>query len=1073
MSLQVLSNSTNICTSIRTSPLKALRISNSNITSHNKQLIQCSNCECNDNVYIWCKDCTSKQYQQHVDNTHSTDLNDSSSNSSPLMLLCNECNIGLHKNSKMNHHQRSPLHLLIKSIQGTDTFTLICSNCENDHTTVFCSECEQIQCNECNIAIHQPKTKKLHTRYPFYYKQTIINYAIPRPRSGHTLSISSLYNKRATAPIITSTNINQLNTGICTPPITEQSNNIKSHIPSTKIDNTTPTSNTTPSGKSRVIFQRAVHSAKPTVPGNKLLQAMNNARTSPLSIDIHSKLNGDVLQCIDAACTGDLTIDTVQFKNTVNEWDVIGTVQITQISCGRQHSGAVTLAGSLFMWGSNLESQLGVREDIELDGDRESHTPLLVQLPGNERVSQLACGYDHNICLTQSGSVYTWGHGLMFKLGFANDMNIDTPTRLNVSQYGTPVDLNEQIIYVAAGEHNSGCIVRGRNDGAQLYIWGANNTAQCGTGDKEPKSTPTLITIRDAHGQCPLLCSLAFGAQHTIAVTVDGDVYAWGNNTFGQLGYPNQSINPSVDSLHQPSTPSSAKQNNHIRGKSLSSARFDSMSGVDTELQLTPKLVKSLHDQGIKIIQAGCGEIHTNVLSSLGEIWSWGSGETHQIGIWDNIDQFNPIRCHKLGGDNPLLRAVYISVGVSMSGAVTDTGDIYIWGYSAETPVPQLVQGMQSNCIQRIECGDAANFICLTGIGNEVYEWKFNDTNESCQLLNEPQLVRALRGKRINDISIGKTHHAVVTQTGKLLTWGTTNEYLGIECDESFDCSIPHDVFNSTQYVIKQVHCAPEHCIVLTQSGRVLTWGSGDMGRLGHGNCIDLVVPHMVDTLNKYTIIDIAIGPQNTGVITSDGLCFVWGSNAGGQLGTNTIEPSFVPVQIQLNKPIKCIAFGNRHSAFCTVDGELYTIGDNTFAQLGIGSCNESKSLQPIQVQLLSNVRITNVECGDNVTLCLTDNGVIYGFGACETQQLGTATDDISIPKQIHIPFEQDTFNNKPTKIIDISVSSINCAALSDNGSVYCWGWSFGQPTIVNSLAQSAAQIRTISMGQNSLIMST
>jgi alpha-tubulin suppressor-like RCC1 family protein len=114
------------------------------------------------------------------------------------------------------------------------------------------------------------------------------------------------------------------------------------------------------------------------------------------------------------------------------------------------------------------------------------------------------------------------------------------------------------------------------------------------------------------------------------------------------------------------------------------------------------------------------------------------------------------------------------------------------------------------------------------------------------------------------------------------------------------------------------------------------------------------------------------------------------------------------------------------------------------------------------------------LQCGDNVTFIVTAAGGVLGWGAGETNQLCTGNaDDVHIPTSITFPFDSDTSPAPKGRMIkQLSVGTINCAALDDQGHVWVWGWLLGvQPTLVPSLAN--VKIESIAMGHNSMLLST
>jgi hypothetical protein len=158
------------------------------------------------------------------------------------------------------------------------------------------------------------------------------------------------------------------------------------------------------------------------------------------------------MRCI----SGEMTTETLVFRNIANSWDTIGNCQIVQISCGPQHTAAVTAMGTLFIWGDNTNMQLGV----DTGSDKHSSAPLVVKFPTPTAVKQVACGSVHTMCLAQDGKVYTWGSGLMGILGHESDVNRETPTLLKGLNKPDQAGGREEVVWVACGPNNSGVIVK-------------------------------------------------------------------------------------------------------------------------------------------------------------------------------------------------------------------------------------------------------------------------------------------------------------------------------------------------------------------------------------------------------------------------------------------------------------------------------------------------------------------------------------------------------------------------------------------------------------------------------------
>ena len=77
--------------------------------------------------------------------------------------------------------------------------------------------------------------------------------------------------------------------------------------------------------------------------------------------------------------------------------------------------------------------------------------------------------------------------------------------------------------------------------------------------------------------------------------------------------------------------------------------------------------------------------------------------------------------------------------------------------------------------------------------------------------------------------------------------------------------------------IIKQVACGSGHTILLTKDGTVKTFGRGDDGRLGHGDCGWKYVPRLVSALSSVHVKMVTCGSYHTAAVTSSGQLYCWG----------------------------------------------------------------------------------------------------------------------------------------------------------------------------------------------------
>ena len=219
---------------------------------------------------------------------------------------------------------------------------------------------------------------------------------------------------------------------------------------------------------------------------------------------------------------------------------------VTQVAAGYEHSLALTSTGQLYAFGSNRYGQLGTPTN---SGTFEPNpTPVLITLPGaSGPVTQIAAGRYHSLALTSTGQLYAFGLNEDGQLGIQANSGTDepnpTPTLVTLPGASGPVT------QVAAGARHSLAVT----SSGELFAFGSNYYGQLGFGTNSgtgvPNPTPARITLPGASGPAT---QVAAGADHSLAVTSSGQLYAFGWNRYGQLG---SATNNGTESPNQTPTP--------------------------------------------------------------------------------------------------------------------------------------------------------------------------------------------------------------------------------------------------------------------------------------------------------------------------------------------------------------------------------------------------------------------------------------------------------------------------------------------------------------------------------------
>ena len=189
---------------------------------------------------------------------------------------------------------------------------------------------------------------------------------------------------------------------------------------------------------------------------------------------------------------------------------------VRSIATGDLHTCAVTTAGAVLCWGSNIYGQLG-------DGTTtQRQTPVPVAGLGSG-VRSIAAGGNHTCAVTTAGAVFCWGDNISGQVGDGTTLKRTTP--VVVSGQGSGVQS------IALGFYHS-CAL---STGGAVSCWGYNAVGAIGDGstgdDNHNRLTPVPVT-----GLGSGVREIAAGYEHTCAVTTAGAVQCWGWNPHGQLG---------------------------------------------------------------------------------------------------------------------------------------------------------------------------------------------------------------------------------------------------------------------------------------------------------------------------------------------------------------------------------------------------------------------------------------------------------------------------------------------------------------------------------------------------------
>ena len=165
-------------------------------------------------------------------------------------------------------------------------------------------------------------------------------------------------------------------------------------------------------------------------------------------------------------------------------------------------------------------------------------------------------------------------------------------------------------------------------------------------------------------------------------------------------------------------------------------------------------------------------------------------------------------------------------------------------------------------------------------------------------------------------------------------------------------------------------------------------WGANSYGQLGLGRACEMVeLPEAVD-FDGDQVQDLAGGGGHSMILDVHGKLWASGWNSRGQLGLGHRQNVSVFTQVAWPSPDKVtqVACGWDFTLALTNSGKVWGCGSNVFGQIGLG--DECKGIDGF-VPLMKLVDVINIACGLRHSLFVTSKGETFGCGSSKRGQLG------------------------------------------------------------------------------------
>ncbi|XP_057393754.1 X-linked retinitis pigmentosa GTPase regulator isoform X13 [Balaenoptera acutorostrata] len=345
----------------------------------------------------------------------------------------------------------------------------------------------------------------------------------------------------------------------------------------------------------------------------------------------------------------------------------------------------------------------------------------------------LSCGDEHTAVITGNNKLFVFGSNNWGQLGLGSKSTVNKPTCVKALK-------REKVKLAACGRNHT--LVS--TEGGKVYAAGGNTEGQLGLGDTEERNTFHLISFFTSQHK---IKQLSAGSNTSAALTEDGELFMWGDNSEGQIGLQN------ITSICVPHQVTIGKPISWISCGYYHSAFVTTEGelytfgepeygklGLPGKLLINHKVPQLVPGIPQKVIQVACGGGHTVVLTE-NAVYTFGLGHFGQLGLGTFIFETSKPKAIENIKDQKIS---YVFCGENHTALITDLGLMYTFGDDrrgklglglesfANQFVPTLCSNFLKFIVQLVACGGCHMLVFATPRLDVAEDVELDEINDCC-----------------------------------------------------------------------------------------------------------------------------------------------------------------------------------------------------------------------------------------------------------------------------------------------------------------------------------------------------